>query len=111
MEPGHLFLQRTIRPTYVRYDQPYAAPVTAPAVPTLVPGQFFGPGLLAELALDKYLAHQPLYRQPKAIAGSKVWTCRFPPSARPWAEPLVQSHWSSNTWPWKCGLEGMCSLI
>jgi transposase len=63
LEPGHLFLQRTIRPTYVRHDQPYAAPVTAPAVPMLVPGQFFGPGLLAELALDKYLAHQPLYRQ------------------------------------------------
>jgi transposase len=63
LEPGYLYLHRTIRPTYVRYDQPYAAPVTAPAVPTLVAGQFFGPGLLAELALDKYLAHQPFYRQ------------------------------------------------
>jgi len=63
LEPGSFFLQRTIRPTYVRLDQPYAAPVTSPAVPTLVQGQFFGPGLLAELVLDKYLAHQPLYRQ------------------------------------------------
>lgn len=63
LEPGHLYLLRTVRPTYVRHDQPYAAPVTAPAVPALVAGQFFGPSLLTELVCDKYLAHQPLYRQ------------------------------------------------
>jgi transposase len=63
IEPGSLYLPRLVRPTYVRHDQPYAAPVTAPAPPALVAGQFFGPGLITEFCLDKFLSHQPLYRQ------------------------------------------------
>lgn len=67
MEPGNLFLLRTIRPTFVSIEEPFAAPVTSPAPVALVEGQFFGAGLLAELCLDKFLSHLPLYRQSQAF--------------------------------------------
>jgi len=67
MEPGKLFLVRTIRPTFVSIETPSARPVTAPAPPALVEGQFFGASLLAELCLDKFLSHLPLYRQSQAF--------------------------------------------
>ena len=65
--PGKLIILRVTRPVYVMRDQPFAAPVTAPAPPQLVPGSFLGPQLMADLALGKYLYHQPLYRQAKAL--------------------------------------------
>jgi transposase len=67
MEPGKLFLLRTIRPTFVSIEEPFAAPVTSPALVSLVEGQFFGASLLAELCLDKFLSHLPLYRQCQAF--------------------------------------------
>lgn len=67
MEPGKLFLMRTIRPTFVSLEEPFAPPVTSPAPVALVEGQFFGASLLAELCLDKFLSHLPLYRQSRAF--------------------------------------------
>ena len=67
IEPGKLFLRRTIRPTFVSIEEPFAAPVTSPAPVALVEGQFFGASLLAELCLDKFLSHLPLYRQSQAF--------------------------------------------
>lgn len=67
MEPGKLFLLRTIRPTFVSIEEPFAAPITSPAPVSLVEGQFFGASLLAELCLDKFLSHLPLYRQSQAF--------------------------------------------
>jgi len=65
--PGRLVRQRLVRPTYVSLDEPYAAPVTAPAPPQIIEGSFFGPQFIAGMVLDKYLHHQPLYRQAKII--------------------------------------------
>ena len=67
MEPGKLFLKRTIRPTFVSVEEPFARPITSPAPVALVEGQFFGASLLAELCLDKFLSHLPLYRQSRAF--------------------------------------------
>ena len=69
--PGKLIRLRVVRPTFVSLDAPFAPPVTAPAPPQLIDGGFFGPQLLADLVLGKYLYHQPLYRQAKGMA----WEC------------------------------------
>ena len=37
--PGKLVILRVVRPVLVRKDQPFAAPVTAPAPPQFLPGQ------------------------------------------------------------------------
>ncbi len=65
--PGKLVILRVVRPVFVRKDQPFAAPVTAPAPPQFLPGSFFGPQLMVDLTLGKYLYHLPLYRQAKAL--------------------------------------------
>lgn len=65
--PGRLIRLRLVRPTYVRIDQPYAAPVTAPAPPQLIEGGFFGLQFITDMVLGKYLYHMPLYRQAKGI--------------------------------------------
>ncbi|MDB6133279.1 MAG: family transposase, partial [Verrucomicrobiales bacterium] len=65
--PRRLIILRVTRPVHVLRDQPFAAPVTAPAPAQLVPGGFLGPQLMADLVLGKYLYHQPLYRQAKAL--------------------------------------------
>ena len=65
--PGRLIRQRLVRPTFVSLEQPYAAPVTAPAPPQIIEGSFFGPQFMADMVLGKYLYHQPLYRQAKGI--------------------------------------------
>ncbi|MDB6136910.1 MAG: transposase, partial [Verrucomicrobiales bacterium] len=65
--PRRLIILRVTRPVHVLRDQPFAAPVTAPTPAQLVPGGFFGPQLMADLVLGKYLYHQPLHRQAKAL--------------------------------------------
>ena len=65
--PGKLIILRVTRPVYVMRDQPFAAPVTASAPAQLVPGGFLGPRLMADLVLGKYLYHQPLHRQARAL--------------------------------------------
>lgn len=65
--PGKLIILRVVRPVFVRKDQPYAAPVSAPAPPQFLPGSFLGTQLMVDLVLGKYLYHQPLYRQGKAL--------------------------------------------
>ena len=73
--PGKLIRQRLVRPTFVRIDEPYAAPVTAPAPPALIDGGFFGSQFMVDMVLGKYLYHQPLYRQAKGLeweSGAKL---------------------------------------
>ena len=73
--PGKLVILRVVRPVFVRRDQPFAAPVSAPAPPQFLPGSFLGPQLMVDLTLGKYLYHLPLYRQAKALeweSGVKV---------------------------------------
>jgi transposase len=65
--PGKLVILRVVRPVFTRKDQPFAAPVTAPAPPQFLPGSFLGLQLMVDLVLGKYLYHLPLYRQGKAL--------------------------------------------
>ena len=65
--PGRLVILRVVRPVFVRKDHPFAAPVSAPLPPQFLPGSFFGPQLMVDLVLGKYLYHLPLYRQAKAL--------------------------------------------
>jgi transposase len=65
--PGKLIRLRLVRPRFVRIDEPYAAPLTAPAPPALIEGGFFGPQFMIDMVLGKYLYHQPLYRQAKGM--------------------------------------------
>jgi transposase len=51
----------------LRIDEPFAAPETAPAPPSLIEGGFFGPQFMVDMTLGKYLYHQPLYRQAKGV--------------------------------------------
>lgn len=62
-EPGYFYLRRTVRWRYVPVDQPFAAPIIAPATPRIIENGFLGPGLLAELLANKYLYHLPFHRQ------------------------------------------------
>lgn len=65
--PGRLVILRVVRPVFVRKDHPFAAPLSAPLPPQFLPGSFFGPQLMVDLVLGKYLYHLPLYRQAKAM--------------------------------------------
>ena len=73
--PGRLIRQRLVRPVYVSIAQPYAAPVSAPAPPHIIEGGMLGLHFMTALVLGKYLHHQPLYRQAKALeweSGAKL---------------------------------------
>jgi transposase len=65
--PGKVVILRVVRPVFVRKDHPFAAPLSAPLPPQFLPGSFFGPQLMVDLVLGKYLYHLPLYRQAKAM--------------------------------------------
>jgi transposase len=65
--PAKYIRVRLVRPTFVRIDEPFAPPVTAPAPPALIEGGFFGPQFMIDMVLGKYLYHQPLYRQGKGL--------------------------------------------
>lgn len=65
--PAKMVRLRVVRPTFVRTDQPYAVPVSAPAPPQLIEGGFLGPQLIVDIVLNKYLYHQPLYRQAQGL--------------------------------------------
>jgi transposase len=60
-EPGKLFVNRYVRPKYVLPDNKgitIAAMIERPLSKAIV-----GPGLLAQIIIDKYVDHLPLYRQ------------------------------------------------
>lgn len=65
--PGKIIRQRLVRPVYVSLEQPYAAPVSVPAPPHIIEGGMLGAHFMTALVLGKYLHHQPLYRQAKAL--------------------------------------------
>jgi hypothetical protein len=95
MEPGKLFLKRTIRPTFVSLEEPFAAPVTSPAPVALVEGQFFGASLLAELCLDKFLSTCRSTGRARLSSGSTGSTCRCRHCATPPAP--APGKWTSSS--------------
>lgn len=62
-EPGYFYIRRTVRPKFVRIDQPFKAPVQSLAPKTLVKGSFMGDTLLSEILCNRYLYALPFYRQ------------------------------------------------
>jgi transposase len=60
-EPGKLFVNRYVRPKYVVADN--SEIIIAPMVDRPLPKAIVGPGLLAQIIIDKYVDHLPLYRQ------------------------------------------------
>ncbi len=60
-EPGKLFVNRYVRPKYVRMDNKVI--IIAPMIDRPLPKAIVGPGLLAQIIIDKYVDHLPLYRQ------------------------------------------------
>jgi transposase len=95
--PGKLVILRVVRPVFVRKDQPFAAPVSASAPPQFLPGSFFGPQLMVDLTLGKYLYHLPLYRQAKAlewesgVKTSPATLCQTLARIATEVEPVVQA--------------------
>lgn len=60
-EPGKLFVNRYVRPKYVKPDN--EGIIIAPMIERPLPKAIAGPGLLAQIIIDKYVDHLPLYRQ------------------------------------------------
>jgi len=60
-EPGKLFVNRYVRPKYVKPDN--EGIIIAPMVERPLPKAIVGAGLLAQIIIDKYVDHLPLYRQ------------------------------------------------
>jgi transposase len=60
-EPGKLFVNRYVRPKYVMTDN--RSIIIAPMIDRPLPKAIVGPGLLAQIIIDKYVDHLPLYRQ------------------------------------------------
>jgi len=60
-EAGKLFVNRYVRPKYVSADKEKI--VIAPMVERSLPKAIAGAGLLAQIIIDKYVDHLPLYRQ------------------------------------------------
>ncbi len=60
-EAGKLFVNRYVRPKYVSADKEKI--VIAPMIERPLPKAIAGAGLLAQIVIDKYVDHLPLYRQ------------------------------------------------
>ncbi|MBE7172682.1 MAG: IS66 family transposase [Williamsia sp.] len=69
-EPGKLYVNRYIRPKYVSADN--ASIVIAPMVDRPLPKAIAGPGLLAQIVIDKYVDHLPLHRQQQRFSRENV---------------------------------------
>jgi transposase len=60
-EPGRLYVNRFVRLKYVKADKETI--VIAPMIDRPLPKAIAGAGLLAQIVIDKYVDHLPLYRQ------------------------------------------------
>ena len=65
-EPGELFVKKYVRPRYVTPQPPQSDKteiIIAPMPDRPIDKAIAGPGLLAQIVIDKYADHLPLYRQ------------------------------------------------
>jgi transposase len=60
-EPGKLYVNKIIRPKYARLNN--EGIITAQMIERPLPKAIAGAGLLAQIVIDKYVDHLPLYRQ------------------------------------------------
>jgi transposase len=59
--PGKLFVNRYVRPKYIQANN--QGIIIAPMIDRPLPKAIVGAGLLAQIIIDKYVDHLPLYRQ------------------------------------------------
>jgi transposase len=69
-EPGKLFVNRFVRPKYVKVDN--SGILIAPMIDRPLPKAIAGPGLLTQIVVDKYLDHLPLHRQQQRFSREKI---------------------------------------
>src|SRR5690606_28625167 len=80
--PPQLYKREIVRPKYVAKADRTRPPVLAPAPARPVAGGYASAGLLAWVAVAKYLDHLPLYRQEQMLAR---WGAGLPrPTLRRW---------------------------
>ena len=72
VEPARFTRRVVVRRRYVRKDDRAAAPIIVPAPPRLIANSFASPSLLAEVVIDKYVDHVPLYRQEQRFARAGI---------------------------------------
>jgi len=60
-EPGKLFVNKIVRPKYAKLGG--EGVIIAPMIERPLPKAIAGPGLLAQVSIDKYIDHLPLHRQ------------------------------------------------
>ena len=97
VEPARFFVIRHIRPQYAcRQCETITA---APVAPAVIDGSLAAPGLLAWVAIGKYLDHLPLYRLEQIAARQQVnlsrstmseWIGRMGFALQPLAERLME---------------------
>ena len=93
--PPQLFKREIVRPKYRRKADKTAAPVVAPAPARAVPGGYASAGLLAWIALSKYVDHLPLFRLQQMSAR---WGAQLPRQSMvewirlsaEWCEPIYK---------------------
>ncbi len=76
--PPKLFKREIVRPKFKRRDDRAQPPVVAPAPARAVAGGYAFAGLLAWIALSKYVDHLPLYRLEQI---SSRWGATLPRSS------------------------------
>jgi transposase len=69
-EPGTLYVKKFVRPKYVTADN--QAIVIAAMIDRPLPKAIAGPGLLAQIVIDKYVDHLPLHRQQQRFSREQV---------------------------------------
>jgi transposase len=69
-QPGKLYVNRYIRPKYVSADN--MTILIAPMPERPLPKAIAGPGLLAQIVIDKYVDHLPLHRQQQRFSREKI---------------------------------------
>lgn len=62
-DPGYFYLLRDVYPIYSPKNAPQLPPIQAPALPSLVPGSFWGPGLISDILVNKFAYAMPYERQ------------------------------------------------
>lgn len=93
--PPKLFKREIVRPKFKRRDDREQPPVVAPAPARPVAGGYASAGLLAWIALSKYVDHLPLYRLEQM---SSRWGATLPRSSMAdwvgitaqWLEPIYR---------------------
>lgn len=69
-QPAAVFIERLVRPVFVRRADPDAVPFKSPAPPSMRPGLSATPRLIAHVMVAKFRDHLPFYRQ------STIWQSR-----------------------------------